>query len=101
MLTGRDMQAEEAERVGLVSVVHDDVVAAGVELGQRIATFSQPGIELTKKSLQAGIAATLARDLPASARASASSTCGCSPTTSRRRRGPARRAGRPVFRDDR
>ena len=58
MLTGRDMGAEEAERVGLVSAVHDDVVAAGVEMGQRIAAFSQPGIELTKKSLQAGIAAT-------------------------------------------
>src|SRR4249919_2292267 len=58
MLTGRDMGAEEAERVGLVSSVHDDVVAAGVELGQRIAAFSQPGIELTKKSLYAGISAT-------------------------------------------
>ena len=28
------------------------------ELGQRVATFSQPGIELTKKSLYAGISAT-------------------------------------------
>jgi enoyl-CoA hydratase len=27
-------------------------------MGQRIAGFSQPGIELTKKSLQAGVAAT-------------------------------------------
>src|SRR4051794_20568853 len=58
MLTGRDMGAEEAERVGLVSAIHDDVVAAGVEMGQRIAAFSQPGIELTKKSLQAGTAAS-------------------------------------------
>ena len=58
MLTGRDVRAEEAERIGLVSSVHDDVVAAAVELGQRIAAFSQPGIELTKKSLHAGIAAT-------------------------------------------
>jgi enoyl-CoA hydratase len=58
MLTGRDMAAEEAERVGLVSAVHDDVVAAAVEVGQRIAGFSQPGIELTKKSLQAGMAAS-------------------------------------------
>ena len=57
MLTGRDLGAEEAERIGLVSSLHDDVVAAAVELGQRIATFSQPGIELTKKSLHAGIAA--------------------------------------------
>ena len=49
MLTGRDMGAEEAERVGLVSAVHDDVVAAGVEMGRRIASFSQPGIELTER----------------------------------------------------
>lgn len=58
MLTGRDVHADEAERIGLVSSVHDDVVAAAVALGQRIAGFSQPGIELTKKSLQAGMAAS-------------------------------------------
>lgn len=58
MLTGRDVGAEEAERIGLVSSVVPDVVAAAVETGQRIAGFSQPGIELTKKSLQAGVAAT-------------------------------------------
>jgi enoyl-CoA hydratase len=58
MLTGRDMGAEEAERVGLVSAVHDDVVAAAVDVGRRIATFSQPGIELTKRSLQAGQASS-------------------------------------------
>jgi enoyl-CoA hydratase len=58
MLTGRDMQADEAERSGLVSSVVDDVVGAAVETGRRIARLSQPGIELTKKSLQAGIAAS-------------------------------------------
>jgi enoyl-CoA hydratase len=58
MLTGRDVLAEEAERIGLVSSVELDVVAAAVELGQRIAGFSQPGIELTKKSLHAGQSAT-------------------------------------------
>jgi enoyl-CoA hydratase len=58
MLTGRDMGAEEAERVGLVSSLHDDVVGAAVETGRRIAGLSQPGIELTKKSLLAGISAT-------------------------------------------
>lgn len=58
MLTGRDVDAEEAERIGLVSSVHDDVVAAAVDVGRRIAGFSQPGVELTKKSLQAGIAAS-------------------------------------------
>ena len=58
MLTGRDMDAEEAERVGLVSSVHDDVVAAAVALGRRVASFSQPGVEMTKKSLHAGQSAT-------------------------------------------
>ena len=58
MLTGRDVSAREAERIGLVSAVHDDVVSAAVEMGQRIAGFSQPGIELTKKSLRAGQSAT-------------------------------------------
>src|SRR5690349_23070997 len=58
MLTGRDVGAEEAERIGLVSSVEPDVVAAAVSRGQRIAGFSQPGIELTKKSLHAGISAT-------------------------------------------
>ena len=58
MLTGRDVPAEEAERIGLVSSVHADVVDGGGRDGQRIAGLSQPGIELTKKSLHAGIAAT-------------------------------------------
>lgn len=51
MLTGRDVSAEEAERIGLVSEVVDDVVGRAVEIGQRIAGFSQPGIELTKRTL--------------------------------------------------
>jgi enoyl-CoA hydratase len=58
MLTGRDVDAEEAERVGLVSSVHPDVVGAAVETGERIARWCQPGTELTKKSLHAGLAAT-------------------------------------------
>lgn len=58
MLTGRDVSADEAERIGLVSAVHDDVVAAAVETGQRIARLSQPGVEITKKSLHAGMAAS-------------------------------------------
>lgn len=58
MLTGRDVRADEAERIGLVSSVVPDVLAAAVALGERIAGFSQPGVELTKKSLHAGMAAT-------------------------------------------
>lgn len=58
MLTGRDVSAEEAERIGLVSELADDVVARAVELGQRIAGFSQPGIELTKRTLINGLDAS-------------------------------------------
>src|SRR5690606_3443747 len=58
MLTGRDVDAAEAERIGLVSRIADPVVDAAVAMGERIAELSQPGIELTKKSLHAGVAAT-------------------------------------------
>lgn len=58
MLTGRDVQAEEAERIGLVSELVDDVVARGVEIGRRIGGFSQPGVELTKRTLVAGLDAS-------------------------------------------
>lgn len=58
MLTGRDVDAVEAERIGLVSEVADDVVARAVAIGQRIATFSQPGTELTKRTLVTGMEAS-------------------------------------------
>ena len=58
MLTGSDVGAVEAERIGLVSSVDDDVLAVAIATARRIAAFSQPGIELTKKSIQAGLAAT-------------------------------------------
>ncbi|MGN6722696.1 MAG: enoyl-CoA hydratase [Marmoricola sp.] len=57
MFTGRDVDAEEAARIGLVSRLADPVVDAAVGVGVRIAELSQPGIEMTKRSLHAGIAA--------------------------------------------
>jgi enoyl-CoA hydratase len=58
MLTGRDVHAEEAAVIGLVSRVADDVVAAAVEMGRQIAGWSQPGVELTKRTLVAGMDAS-------------------------------------------
>ena len=57
MFTGRDLSAEEAARIGLVSRLADPVLEEAITIGTRIAELSQPGIELTKKSLHAGIAA--------------------------------------------
>jgi len=57
MFTGRDVDAEEAFRIGLVSRIADPVVEHAVEIGSRIAELSQPGIEMTKRSLHAGISA--------------------------------------------
>jgi enoyl-CoA hydratase len=60
MLTGRDLLAEEAERVGLVSrlVEPDALLDEAVALGERIAGFSRPGVELTKRTLWAGLDAS-------------------------------------------
>lgn len=57
MLTGRDLGAEEAERVGLVSrvVPEEDLLEECLALGRTIARWSRPGVELTKRSLWAGL----------------------------------------------
>ncbi len=68
MLTGRDVGAAEAERIGLVSrvVPVDEVVADAVELGTRIAGWSRPGVELTKRTLWSGLdAGSLAQHMNA------------------------------------
>lgn len=53
MLTGRDLAADEAERIGLVSAVvaGDVLLDACVETAERIIGFSRPGVELTKRML--------------------------------------------------
>jgi len=57
MLTGRDIDAQEAERIGLVSrtVPDDDLLETCYEMAERIASFSRPGIELTKRTLWSGL----------------------------------------------
>ena len=60
MLTGRDMAAEEAERIGLVSraVAGADLLDVCFDMAGQIASFSRPGIELTKRTLWSGLDAT-------------------------------------------
>jgi enoyl-CoA hydratase len=57
MLTGRDIDAEEAERIGLVSrqVPDDQLLDTCYDMAERIAAFSRPGVELTKRTLWSGL----------------------------------------------
>jgi enoyl-CoA hydratase len=57
MLTGRDIDAAEAERIGLVSrtVPDEDLLDTCYQLAERIASFSRPGVELTKRTLWSGL----------------------------------------------
>ncbi|MBV8927782.1 MAG: enoyl-CoA hydratase [Mycobacteriaceae bacterium] len=57
MLTGRDVDADEAERIGLVSrtVADDDLLPTCYTIADTIAGFSRPGIELTKRTLWTGL----------------------------------------------
>jgi enoyl-CoA hydratase len=57
MLTGRDIDAQEAERIGLVSrqVPDDQLLETCYEMAERIAAFSRPGVELTKRTLWSGL----------------------------------------------
>jgi enoyl-CoA hydratase len=57
MLTGRDIDAQEAERIGLVSrtVADDELLDTCYEMAERIAGYSRPGIELTKRTLWSGL----------------------------------------------
>ena len=53
MLTGRDVDAQEADRIGLVSSVTEpeDLLARAYETAERIIGYSRAGIELTKRML--------------------------------------------------
>ena len=57
MLTGRDVSAEEAERIGLVScqVPKEQLLDTCYAIAARIAAFSRPGTELTKRTLWSGL----------------------------------------------
>mgnify|MGYP000207968916 FL=1 len=57
MLTGRDLDAAEAERIGLVSrhVPDDELLETCYQMAERIVAFSRPGVELTKRTLWSGL----------------------------------------------
>jgi enoyl-CoA hydratase len=59
MLTGRDVSAVEAERIGMVSreVAPDDLLDTCYEAAEGMAGFSRAGIELTKRMLRSGLEA--------------------------------------------
>ena len=57
MLTGRDVHADEAERIGLVSrtVPEEDLLEVCYQMAETIAAFFRPGVELTKRTLWSGL----------------------------------------------
>jgi enoyl-CoA hydratase len=57
MLTGRNVDADEAERIGLVSrkVSSDKLLETCFQVADQIAAFSRPGVELTKRTLWTGL----------------------------------------------
>jgi enoyl-CoA hydratase len=57
MLTGRDVDADEAERIGLISrkVPGDLLLETCYQVAGQIAAFSRPGVELTKRTLWTGL----------------------------------------------
>lgn len=57
MLSGRDVSAEEAERIGLVSrvVPDDELLEQSLSLAEQINGWSTQGVALTKKMLWSGL----------------------------------------------
>jgi enoyl-CoA hydratase len=60
MLTGRDVDAEEASRIGLVSrvVAQDNLLDECYDLAERMIAFSRVGIECTKRLLWSSLDAS-------------------------------------------
>ena len=59
MLSGRDVGSEEAERIGIVSqrCARGELLETCYAMAERIAGYSQVGVELTKQMLWAGLEA--------------------------------------------
>ncbi len=65
VLTGRMMDAEEAERAGLVSrvVPADELIERTLEIAERIADLSQPAVMMAKESVNRAYETTLAEGM--------------------------------------
>ena len=59
MLTGRDIDAQEAAEIGLVSksLPGDEVMQECLRMAKRMCSFSQIGLEMTKEMIWAGLEA--------------------------------------------
>lgn len=77
MLTGRDVNASEAERIGLVSAAVDgsELMETAYAMAERIASYSRVGVELTKRMLRSSLDAASLR-ATSTTRAPPSSTSG-------------------------
>lgn len=64
-LTGRNMDAEEAERSGLVSrvVSANDLIDEALKAAEKIASFSMPAVMMTKETINQAYETTLAEGL--------------------------------------
>ena len=54
-MTGRDVTADEAQRIGLVASVTENLLDDAYAIAGRILGFSRPGVELTKRMLWASL----------------------------------------------
>lgn len=55
LLTGRSIDAAEALRLGLVSRIEDDALAAAIDRAERIARLSPAAVQATKRALWAPV----------------------------------------------
>ncbi len=64
-LTGRQMDAEEAERCGLVSrvVPVDDLIDEAIKAAEKIASYSAPSVMMTKEAINRAFETPLAEGL--------------------------------------
>ena len=96
-LTGRMMDAAEAERCGLVSrvVPPADLMEEAMKAAAKIADFSLPAVMMAKEAVNRAYETTLARG-PALRAAAVPFACSRS-TTRRKAWRPSPRSGRPNF----